>query len=98
MTLQRFNKEANSIYKSLVKYDDVLDLNPYMDAKSEAYQTISTTGQLSQSDLHLSNYDSLGRNMLNVYLLGAGVYSSLVDKQYMTPLTAKNKQQKIERI
>ena len=28
--------ETNSIYKSLVKYDDVLDLNPYMDAKSES--------------------------------------------------------------
>ena len=28
--------ETNSIYKSLVKYDDVLDLNPYMDAKIES--------------------------------------------------------------
>ena len=36
ITLQRFNKETNSINNSLVKYDDVLDLNPYMDAKSES--------------------------------------------------------------
>lgn len=36
ISLQRFNRKTNSINNSLVKYDDVLDLNPYMDIKSES--------------------------------------------------------------
>ena len=35
MTLQRFNKETNSINTSLVKYDDILDLNPYIYGKTK---------------------------------------------------------------
>ena len=41
--------------------------------------------------------DSLGKNMLNTYLLGANIYSNLIDIDYMTPLTAKNKARKVER-
>ena len=35
--------------------------------------------------------------MLNTYLLGANIYSNLIDIDYMTPLTAKNKARKVER-
>ena len=35
MTLQRFDKKTNSINTYLVKYDDILDLNPYIYGKTE---------------------------------------------------------------
>ena len=53
---------------------------------------------VSQKDYVVRKTDGLARNMLNVYLLGAGVYSNLIDQEYMTPLTAKNKRKRIERI
>ena len=69
----------------------------YMDAKSEAYQTISTTGQLSQSDLHLSNYDSLGRNMLNVYMVGSLLNSNMINVDYLLPKTIADRKRRVER-
>ena len=65
-----------------------------MRAKSEMYNTISSKGFVSEKDIRLDKDDSLARNMMNVYLLGCNIHSNLIDEDYMTPLTLKNKQQK----
>ena len=49
---------------------------------------------MSEKDIRLDKDDSLARNMMNVYLLGCNIHSNLIDEDYMTPLTLKNKQQK----
>lgn len=69
----------------------------YMDAKSIAYQTITTTGKLSQSDLDLSNRDSLSKNLLNAFLIGSLLNSNIVNVDYMLPATIENKQRKTTR-
>lgn len=63
-----------------------------MKAKSEMYNTIANKGFVSEEDIHRDKSDSLARNMLNVYLLGCNIQSNLVNEDYMTPLTLKNKQ------
>ena len=65
-----------------------------MRAKSEMYNTISSKGFVSEKDIRLDKDDSLARNMMNVYLLGCNIHSNLIDEDYMTPLTLKNKQQR----
>lgn len=65
---------------------------------SQMSNTIMAKGFVSDKDLQLSKDDSIAKNLLNVYLLGAHIHSNLVDIDYMTPYTAKNKQQTIERI
>ena len=69
-----------------------------MEASAEMAAVIADKGFVSQKDYVVRKTDGLARNMLNVYLLGAGVYSNLIDQEYMTPLTAKNKRKRIERI
>ena len=69
-----------------------------MQASAEMISTIVDKGSVSQNDYAVTKVDGLARNMLNVYLLGAGVYSNLIDREYMTPLTAKNKNKRIERL
>ena len=68
-----------------------------MDAKSIAYQTITTTGKLSQSDLDLTNRDSLSKNLLNAYLIGSLLNSNIVNVDYMLPATIENKKRKTVR-
>lgn len=68
-----------------------------MSAMTQMSNVIMSKGFVSQSDLQISKDDSLGKNMLNVYLMGAHIHSNLVDIDYMTPHTAKNKQQQIVR-
>lgn len=60
-----------------------------MDAMSQMSNEILTKGYVSQEDLNLTKTDSLGKNLLNVYLIGAHLHSNLVDTDYITPLTAK---------
>lgn len=69
-----------------------------MSAMSQMSNEILSKGKVAYKDLQVSKYDSLGKNALNVYLMGAHIHSNLIDVDYMTPYTAKNKQQKIERI
>ena len=59
---------------------------------------IAAKGFVSEKDFHVDDDDSLAKNMLNVYLLGANIHSNLVDNEYMTPYTAKNKQRAVERV
>lgn len=98
-------KETDREFESLASYglDETLDefrtvKADAMEASSAMLATILDKGSVSQKDYAVTKHDSLGRNMLNVYLIGACIHSNLVDEQYMTPLTAKNKRKRIERI
>ena len=62
-----------------------------MSAASQMSNAILANGFVSDKDLQVSSDDSLGKNMLNAYLLGAHIASNLVDIDYMTPYTAKNR-------
>ena len=67
---------------------------PKADAMAAATQmsnAILANGFVSDKDLQVSSDDSLGKNLLNAYLLGAHIASNLVDIDYMTPYTAKNR-------
>jgi len=60
-----------------------------MDAMAQMSNEILAKGYVSQEDLNVSRTDSLGKNLMNVYLIGAHLHSNLVDIDYVTPLTAK---------
>ena len=69
----------------------------YMDAKSIAYQTITTTGKLSQKDVPLENEDSLSKNLLNAYMIGSLLNTNMLNVDYLLPATIENKQRKVTR-
>lgn len=69
----------------------------YMDAKSFAYQTIATTGKLSQKDIDLDNRDSLSKNLLNAFMIGSLLNTNFINVDYMLPSTLENKQRKVTR-
>ena len=58
-----------------------------MRAKSEAYNTINTKGEVSLADIDADKTDSIAKNTFNVYLIGANLHSNLVDEDYYTPHT-----------
>lgn len=60
-----------------------------MDAMAQMSNEILAKGYVSQEDINVSRTDSLGKNLMNVYLIGAHLHSNLVDIDYITPLTAK---------
>jgi hypothetical protein len=62
-----------------------------MAATTQMSNAILANGFVSDKDLQVPSDDSLGKNMLNTYLLGAHIASNLVDIDYMTPYTARNK-------
>ena len=68
-----------------------------MNAKSIAYSTISTTGILRQSDIPIDQADFVSKNTLNFYLLGSGLYTNIVNQDYMLPITVKNKTRRVTR-
>lgn len=68
-----------------------------MGAISQMSNTIMAKGFVSDSDIQVAKDDSIGKNLLNVYLIGAHIHSNLVDIDYMTPFTAKDKHRVIER-
>jgi hypothetical protein len=53
---------------------------------------------VSQKDYVLTRQDGIARNLLNTYLIGAGIHSSLVNTDYMTPYTARRKTKFTERV
>ena len=61
-----------------------------MDAMNQMSQAILTKGYVSVNDINVAKDDSLGKNLLNVYFLGAHIYTNLINIDYMTPYTAKN--------
>lgn len=69
----------------------------YMNAKSIAYSTIANTGMISEKDIPIENEDSLAKNMLNYYMLGSCLYTNIINKDYMLPITVKNRKRKVTR-
>lgn len=67
-------------------------------AAAQMNNIIMDKGYVNNNDIKITKDDSLGKNMLNVYLIGANIHSNLIDVDYMTPYTAKNKQSQIERL
>lgn len=68
-----------------------------MVAMTQMSNTILAKGFVSDKDITVAKDDSLGKNLLNVYLIGAHIHSNLVDIDYYNPHTARNKQHQIER-
>lgn len=60
-----------------------------MDAMAQMSNTILAKGYVSMEDLNITRNDSIGKNLLNAYLIGAHLHSNLIDIDYTTPLTAK---------
>lgn len=64
-----------------------------MKAKAEAYNNINVKGEVSFNDIDAQKTDSIAKNTFNIYLMGANLYSNLVNEDYYTPYTlAKRKQ------
>lgn len=68
-----------------------------MKAKSQAYNIINTKGTVSVEDISIDKTDSLAKNLMNVYLIGANLHSNLVDEDYYTPHTLKKRRERILR-
>ena len=68
-----------------------------MNAKDEFYSMINTTGMVRQSDVDVETSDSLARNELNVYLLGAGLSSNLINEGNYLRHTLTSRGRKTER-
>lgn len=68
-----------------------------MEAKASAYYSINTTGTLDQKDIPRSVEDSLARNMLNAYLIGAHLKTNIVNSDYMLQRTVEGKERKVVR-
>ncbi|MBR6289459.1 MAG: hypothetical protein IKR19_08990 [Acholeplasmatales bacterium] len=68
-----------------------------LEAASQMSNAILSKGSVSDSDITVAKTDSLGKKLFSTYLLGAHIYSNLIDTDYMTPFTAKNKKQLIHR-
>lgn len=97
-------KETDREFESLaiMGLDYTMDefARPKADAMSAITQmsnAIMSQGYVSENDLNIPKDDSLAKNLLNAYLIGAHIHSNLVDVDYMTPHTVANKQKKIER-
>ena len=69
-----------------------------MNDKSVMNNTINNLGQVYLKDLPDDPTDSLSKNLLSTYFIGAQLYTNLVNEDYMTPYTARNKQSQIERL
>ena len=69
-----------------------------MNAKAQMASAILNNGYVTNDDIDILRDDSLAKNLMNTYLLGAHIYSNLVDVDYYTPLTAKDKKRKVQRV
>lgn len=96
-------KETDREFESLAVMGLEYTMDEYARPKADAMaamaqmsNTIMNKGYVSVNDLDIARDDSIAKNTLNVYLLGAHIASNLVDIDYITPHTAKNKQKKVE--
>lgn len=92
-------KESDREFESLAAYDLNFAMDEFstiradaMKAKNEAYNLITTNGILHYDDVTVDKDDSISKNLLSSMLIGANIYSNIVDEDYYTPLTLKNKQ------
>lgn len=68
-----------------------------MEAKNKMYNQINTTGQVSLKDLTSAKSSQVARSTVDVYLIGSGLMSNLIEEDYMTPYTLANKKMRIEK-
>ena len=70
-----------------------------MNDKDLMNNIIKNLGQVKLSELPEDIDDSLSKNLLNAYFIGAQLYTNIVEKDsYVLPYTAKDKELKIQRI
>lgn len=69
----------------------------YMDAKATAYQTISTLGKISKSDIPIDPMDSISKNTLNVYMTSSLINSNMLNQDYILPKTLADRKAKVQR-
>lgn len=69
----------------------------YMDAKSAAYQTISTLGVISKDDIPIDESDSIAKNTLNAYLTSALINTNILNQDYLLPKTIADRNRKVVR-
>ena len=62
-----------------------------MNAKNQAYQQVNNNGMLTMKDVDISNDDSIARNLISAYLLGAHLKTNLVLENDFLPRTLKKK-------
>ena len=98
-------KESDHEFESLAisgLYDTMKEMSrsraDAMEDKSVMNNTIKTTGYVSVKDLPEDINDSLSKNLLSTYFIGAQLMSNLVNQEYMVPYTYLNKQKKINRV
>ena len=65
-----------------------------MEDKSVMYNTINVLGQVSLNDLPDDPTDSLSKNLLSWYFMGAQLMTNLVNEDYYLPFTLKDKEAK----
>jgi hypothetical protein len=68
-----------------------------MEAKNKMYNQINTTGQVSLKDLESDKSNQIARNTVDVYLIGSGIMSNLLEQDYMTPYTLSMKKMRIDK-
>lgn len=68
-----------------------------MDSKNVAYNTISNKGVLSASEIPDDPDDSLSRNLMNVYMIGACINSNMINQGNYTRYTLDHKESVISR-
>lgn len=68
-----------------------------MKAKAEAYNTINVKGEVSFDDIDTEKTDSIPKNAMNVYLIGANIHSNLIDENYYNHYTLEKHAKRIER-
>lgn len=69
----------------------------YMNAKSMAYQTISTLGCISESEIPIEEEDSIAKNTLNAYMISSLINTNILNKDYMLPKTLADRKAKVVR-
>lgn len=70
-----------------------------MDDKDIMNNIIKNLGQVTLEELPEEIDDSLSKNLLNAYFIGAQLYTNIVEKDsYLLPYTAKDKERKVQRV
>lgn len=68
-----------------------------MEAKNKMYTMINTTGQVSLKDLDSPKTAQVARTTTDVFLIGSGIMTNLIEEDYMTPYTLSMKKKRIEK-
>lgn len=69
-----------------------------MSAKNTMYNIINTKGQVSLEEVPVDVDDSLSKNLVNVYLIGAMINSNMLNEDYYLPYTLKRKKKQVIRV